>query len=133
IALRTDADVATARLTLNDIADLAAPDLATLRRLMALPLGSAPHAGETFTLPRAAVAQRLASMAGMADNVEWAGASTVRVARSVHFVSGMAIQQSARAAVLAALSTAGVPEQQVMLGMSVEPMDVRLEGVRADG
>lgn len=131
IALRTSAEVTAARLTLNDVADLSAPDLATLRRLMALPLAGAPRAGETVMLSRAEVARQLARWHEMTEGMEWAGAPAVAVARPLHLVNGMSVQQAARGAVEAALAMLGVPVQWTALHASAQPMDLRLEGVRA--
>lgn len=61
---------------LGDVASLASPDPETLRRLMDLPLGRAPRAGQSFVLERDVLARWIRSHAGLqGDQITWHGAA----------------------------------------------------------
>ena len=61
---------------LGDVASLGSHDPALLRRLMDLPLGRAPRAGQSFVLERDVLARWIRSHAGLqGEQIDWQGAA----------------------------------------------------------
>lgn len=76
ISLPEHVQVSHSDVRLGDVASLASPDPATLRRLMALPLGRAPRAGQSFVLERDVLARWIRGHAGLqGDQITWQGAA----------------------------------------------------------
>lgn len=96
IALKPQVQVHQAQVVLGDVADIGADDDARRSALAALPLGSAPIAGEVARIDRATLARWISARAGVAPReLAWSGASAVRVARATREVSGDAIASRA--------------------------------------
>jgi len=99
VALRPHVEATRADVVLGDVADLASPDLALLRRAMAVPLGRAPWAGQTVSLDAERTWQWLRRQTGLrADQVEWSGASTTEITTASREVSGESLVNLATAA-----------------------------------
>lgn len=76
ISLPDHVQVSQSDVRLGDIASLASPDPAILRRLMDLPLGRAPRAGQSFVLERDVLARWIRGHAGLqGDQITWQGAA----------------------------------------------------------
>lgn len=76
ISLPDHVQVSQSDVRLGDVASLASPDPVTLRRLMDLPLGRAPRAGQSFVLERDVLARWVRSHAGLqGDQITWQGAA----------------------------------------------------------
>jgi flagella basal body P-ring formation protein FlgA len=76
ISLPDHVQVGRSDVRLGDVASLASPDPATLRRLMDLPLGRAPRAGQSFVLERDVLARWVRGHAGLqGDQITWQGAA----------------------------------------------------------
>lgn len=131
IVLHPHVEVTGAQITLNDVAELSARDLPTLRRLMRAPLGHAPRAGESVTWTQADVAQRVSGIAGPAHALEWQGDAAVTVTRPLHVVAGHEVERVAQHALLAALPTYGLPASPALFNVISPPLDTRLPDVSA--
>ncbi|CAJ0822609.1 hypothetical protein LMG18101_05093 [Ralstonia flaminis] len=97
VALHEHVQVRRANVTLNDVAQLRARDVKTLRQLMALSIGPAPRPGESIVLDAKTIArfvQRRLELTG--DAVEWDGAERVRIERAVQPLFGAQLQMTAR-------------------------------------
>jgi len=83
IALRPTVQVVQDRVNLGDIADLSAPDAATLQRFMSLSLGSAPLPGKSVSLSGLQVQGWAHRQLGpAARQVQWSGASRIEIVRA---------------------------------------------------
>lgn len=83
IELPANVDVARQDLNLGDIASMATADQQVLRRLMALPLGHAPKAGEKAQLKRAELARWIEQRTGLgARQIVWEGATVTELKRA---------------------------------------------------
>lgn len=76
ISLPEHVQVGQSDVRLGDVASLASPDPAILRRLMDLPLGRSPRAGQSFVLERDVLARWVRSHAGLqGEQIAWQGAA----------------------------------------------------------
>lgn len=92
IDLRPEVQVHRAQVMLGDVADIGTNDDARRSALAALPLGSAPMAGDVVRIDRATLARWISARAGVAPSaLAWSGADTVRVARTTREVAGAMI------------------------------------------
>jgi flagellar basal body P-ring formation protein FlgA len=83
IELAANVDVARQELNLGDIASMATADPQVLRRLMALPLGHAPRAGEKTQLKRVELARWIEQRTGLdARQIVWEGAAVTELKRA---------------------------------------------------
>lgn len=125
IELLPDARVSTSVVVLGDVARLRSQDLELLRRLVHLPLGSAPVPGEAGHLLQSDLANWIRRQARIApETLAWSGASGVRVVREVARIDG---QELARTAVEAAQSWLG---EQGLAGAAyarMTPRDLTLD------
>lgn len=106
IELRPKVQVDQASVRLGDIAYLTSRDLATLRRLMALPIGSAPRPGSPVAIDRDTVVRwveaRGAAQAKVEGSlaVQWGGASETLIESAAQDLSGEAVVSAAQAALV---------------------------------
>lgn len=83
IELAANVDVARQDLNLGDIASMTTADMQVLRRLMALPLGHAPRAGEKAQLKRVELARWIEQRTGLdARQIVWEGATVTELKRA---------------------------------------------------
>jgi len=113
IELRPLVRVAGASVRLGDIAFLTARDLPTLRRLMALPIGTAPRAGSPVTLDRDTIARWVEARSGLqlvdgAPGIRWGGASETSIETAAQEVPGETVVEAARSALVGWLSQRSV-------------------------
>jgi flagella basal body P-ring formation protein FlgA len=117
IELRPWVKVEQASVRLGDIAFLTARDLPTLRRLMALPIGTAPRPGSPAVLDRDTVAQWVEARSGMQSAergsaslpaIRWSGASETTIETAAQELSGETVVDAARSALLGWLSQRSV-------------------------
>lgn len=84
---------------LGDVAYLRSTDLPLMRRLLALPLGQAPHSGAPTTLEQSTLTRWIRSHAGLTDErIIWKGAQRSVVSSAVQRVDGALIERTARQA-----------------------------------
>src|SRR5690606_23889004 len=84
--------------TLGQLARLESNDLGLLRRLVDLPLGRGPAAGDSALLERDALAGWLRSRAGLQhEQVAWSGPATSRVLPASRIVAGEEVAAAATA------------------------------------
>jgi flagellar basal body P-ring formation protein FlgA len=89
ISLPGHVQVGQSDVRLGDVASLASRDPALLRRLMDLPLGRAPRAGQSFVLERDVLARWIRSHAGLqGDQITWQGAAFTDVSLRSRDISG---------------------------------------------
>jgi len=126
IELQPQARVTGPTVVLGEVALLRSDDLTLLRRLVQLPIGSAPHPGDAAVLQRDALGAWLRRQAGVqAEQIEWRGVPQTSVARVRPQVSGDVI---ARAAVDAARSRGmAVQVRFTPRDVDVPPGNVRVE------
>lgn len=113
IELRPLVRVERASVRLGDIAFLTSRDLPTLRRLMALPIGTAPRAGSPVTLDRDTVVRWVEARSGLqfadgAPGIRWGGASETSIETAAQEVPGEAVVEAARSVLLGWLSQRSV-------------------------
>lgn len=117
IELRPWVKVDQASVRLGDIAFLTARDLPTLRRLMALPIGTAPRPGSPAMLDRDTIAQWVEARSGMPSvergaaslpAIRWSGSSETIIETAAQELSGETVVDAARSALLAWLSQRSV-------------------------
>lgn len=105
IELLPQVKVRSAQVTLGQVAYLTSSDLPALRRLLAVPLGTAPVAGNTVSLDRATLTRWLRSQAGLRDgHIQWAGAQASAITTATRELGGHEIEQAAREALQSWLS-----------------------------
>lgn len=81
---------------LGDVASLASRDPVLLRRLMDLPLGRAPRAGQSFVLERDVLARWIRSHAGLeGEQITWQGAAFTDISLRSREIPGEDIVASA--------------------------------------
>ena len=84
---------------LGEVATLRTPDLLVLRRLMALPLGRAPQAGEPVLLTREQLARWIRLQTGLgAESVRWTGSPTIELSIARQEVSAQQVSRVAQTA-----------------------------------
>lgn len=89
IALSANVGVERPDVSLGDIALMSTADLQTLKRLMALPLGPAPRAGEKSQLGRAELAHWIQLRTGVdAKQIVWEGPSVTELHRASAEIPG---------------------------------------------
>lgn len=89
IDLSASVGVARPEVTLGDIAAMSTPDLQVLRRLVAMPLGPAPRAGEKAQLGRAELMHWIHLRTGLsARQVVWEGAQAAELHRASAQIPG---------------------------------------------
>lgn len=106
IELRPRVQVDHVNVRLGDIAYLTSPDLASLRRLMALPIGSAPRPGSPVAVDRDTIVRWVEVRSGAQANVEglpivqWGGASETVIESAAQDLAGEAVVAAAQASLL---------------------------------
>lgn len=117
IELRPWVKVEQASVRLGDIAFLTSRDLPTLRRLMALPIGTAPRPGSPAVLDRDTVVQWVEARSGMrsaerdaasTSAIRWSGSSETTIETAAQELSGDVVVDAARSALLGWLSQRSV-------------------------
>lgn len=121
VELRARAKAAGQQVRLGDIAFLTSANLATLRRLMALPIGAAPRPGSPVVLERDTLMRWVATRSGLqpvqgneegvSDRMpvlRWSGASETEIESEAQQLSGEAVVDAARASLAAWLSQRSV-------------------------
>lgn len=104
VALRPQVQVDRADVRLGDVALLSSPDLETLRRAMAVPLGQAPRLGEPVALEGARLRGWLRTRMGLRDEqIQWEGAESSSVRAAVREIAGETVAAQAREALMAHL------------------------------
>lgn len=103
IELRPKVQVDRASVRLGDIAYLTSRDLGALRRLMALPIGSAPRPGSPVAIDRDTIVRWVEARGAAQAQVEgfqWGGASETLIESAAQDLSGEAVVSAAQAALL---------------------------------
>jgi flagella basal body P-ring formation protein FlgA len=122
IALSASVSVARADVSLGDIASLKTTDLDTLKRLMTLSIGPAPHAGETTRLGRAELARWIQAQAGVsAWRITWAGPLVTAVNRASTEIPSSRLAEVARESLQAWLAGHA---QGIGIALTASPRDV---------
>ncbi|MDT0138594.1 flagellar basal body P-ring formation chaperone FlgA [Acidovorax sp. PRC11] len=99
VALRPEVQVDRADVRLGDIALLSSPDIDTLRRAMAVPLGQAPRLGEPVALEGARLRGWLRSRMGLRDEqIQWEGVESTSVRAAMREIAGETVAAQAREA-----------------------------------
>ncbi|GKS88066.1 flagellar basal body P-ring formation chaperone FlgA [Acidovorax sp. SUPP2539] len=99
VEMRPQAQVQQAQVQLGDIAILSSPDLALLRRAMALPLGQAPRIGDTAVLELDRLALWLRSRTGLReDQVQWQGSTSTVLTVAARELPGEEVVDKAQSA-----------------------------------
>jgi len=132
IVLLSQARVTGHQVLLGDVAHLASTDLALMRRLVNLPLGTAPQAGQPALLQRERVAERVQRTLALArDALRWSGADEARIVRVSRRLRGDEVADAAAAAVrswLAAQGQAGAIQlRHPVRDIEVPEGDLRLQ------
>jgi flagella basal body P-ring formation protein FlgA len=96
IELRAKVQVNHMQVTLGDVANLSAGDLATLYQWMKLPLGTAPRAGNMVSLERTELERWVRSRQLGQGTAVWTGAERVLVSASEQTLAGERVIESAR-------------------------------------
>lgn len=96
IELRAEVTAPHRAVTLGEIAYLRTTDLATMQRLMVLPLGEAPRAGSEAVLHRAALARWIRTRAGVGlERMSWIGPDLTAVRASLQRLPSARVEQTA--------------------------------------
>lgn len=99
IELRPEVVALHRQVRLGDVAYLHTTDLGAIQRLVDLPLGQAPQAGNEAVLERDALARWIRSQVGLtSEQIVWRGSERSRVKGSVQMMPAAQIEQTARAA-----------------------------------
>jgi flagellar basal body P-ring formation protein FlgA len=126
LELLPQARVAGRTVLLGEVATLHCDDLALMRKLVHLPLGRSPQAGEVSLLQREQLAAWLRRQAGVtADQVAWSGATESHVLRVTPMLRGEDIARVALDAVGVVLASSG---QGGRVQVRIAPRDVDLPG-----
>lgn len=89
IELLPEVQVQAASVVLGHVAHLRSADLALMRKLVTLPIGQAPRAGQPASVQRAVLAQWVERAVDLgAGDLEWRGAERARVTRAARDVRG---------------------------------------------
>lgn len=124
IELRSQASVSAEQVTLGDVAILRSADLDVVRKLVNLPIGDAPRAGQSAVVQRAALEAWVRGQVEIAQHgLAWQGPSETRVARATREVRGEDLAAAAAAALRASLAMRGVAAE---VHVSHLPRDVRV-------
>lgn len=132
VALLPQARVEGTTVVLGEVAVLRSEDLDLLRKLVHLPLGRAPRAGDVAVLQRDTLAQWIRRETGLgAEQLQWQGAQDTRVLRSAPRLAG---EDIARAAVEAARTQLGARGRAAEVQVRLLPRDLDLPapGVRLE-
>lgn len=126
IELLPQARVAGGKVVLGEVAKLHCEDLALMRKLVHLPLGRAPLAGDVSLLERPQLAAWLRRQAGVtADQLAWSGAMQSQVLRVAPVLRGEDIARVALDAVRVVLASSGAGGR---VQVRIAPRDVDLPG-----
>jgi len=103
IELPETAEVSQPQVRLGDIAIVRTTDLQSIRRLVALPLGSAPRPGAPVALDRAAISRWILQQTGWSSGfqqrtIHWSGAAEVRVLAVAQVLPSERVSAAAEAA-----------------------------------
>lgn len=99
IELRPEVVALHRQVRLGDVAYLHTTDLGAIQRLVELPLGQAPQAGNEAVLERKVLARWIRGQIGLtSEQVVWRGSERSRVRGSVQTLPAAQIEQTARAA-----------------------------------
>lgn len=97
LELRPEAQVRQQQVTLGEVANLSSQDLAQLRLLMALPLGTVPRSGEPVTLERESLLRWIRRRSGIEETqIQWQGPAANSVRLAVSVLAGEQIASAAR-------------------------------------
>jgi flagellar basal body P-ring formation protein FlgA len=109
IVLHPQASVEEEKVTLGAIADVTSGDPVTQQRLIELPLGRAPKAGEPVKLDRDALTRWIRARTGIEPaQIAWAGPAVTLIVPTVHTVKGEQIAQVARDELQSVLTQGGL-------------------------
>lgn len=96
IALPAQVQVASAQVSLGDIAVLLTHDIDTMQRLMGLPLGLAPRAGVSIRLERDTLARWIRRRTGLStEQIVWKGQDSTEIMTASRELSGEDIARAA--------------------------------------
>ncbi len=99
VEMRPQAQVSQAQVQLGDVAFVSSPDLALLRRAMALPLGRAPRIGDTAVLESDRLALWLRSRTGLREEqVQWKGSTSTALTLAARELQGEEVVVKAQSA-----------------------------------
>jgi flagellar basal body P-ring formation protein FlgA len=99
VDMKPQAQVRQLRVVLGDVATVSSPDLALLRRALALPLGQAPRPGEPLFLERGQVERWLMSRTALrSEQIQWSPTVGTLVSTASQDVDGEALVQAAQGA-----------------------------------
>lgn len=116
--------VAQPEVRLGDVASLTTDDLPTLKRLMALPLGPAPRAGERASLARADLGKWIEARAGVrAADIRWEGAAATELHRAATEIPGARIAAAAQDALRTWLAERST---RADISLTATPADLRV-------
>jgi len=108
IDLRPEVEVRARLVSLGDVAYVSTPDLATLERLLSVPLGPAPRPGVSTRLERSALVRWVHARTGLGTaRIVWAGAPASVVRGAARRVSGRELATTAEEALRAAIAAQG--------------------------
>ena len=125
ISLPAQVEVRQSAVHLGDIASLVTYDVATLRRLMSLPLGQAPRAGRSVVLEREVLARWIRVHTGLQDGqITWQGAATAEVSIRSRDISGDEITRVAERALQAQLTIQQPFGARIELQANTVPRDM---------
>jgi len=118
VELRARVQVAAGPVRLGDVANITSRSLATLRTLIALPIGQAPRPGSMAVLDRASLERWVAAkgvtpwepdaLPAGGPAIRWTGAPEVSIDSAAQELAGDTVSQAARASLLAWLSRRSV-------------------------
>lgn len=99
IELPAQVKVQGAMITLGDVAGISCSSLELLRGLMALPLGRAPHAGESIRLERDDIGRWINRRLGLnPDQISWEGDPVIQISVVANEIAGNTIANFAESA-----------------------------------
>jgi flagella basal body P-ring formation protein FlgA len=124
IELAPDVEVKQRPVALGDVARVSTRDAAVLRRLVALPLGQAPRAGDGVRLERNGLMRWIRARTGIdTRRIEWSGSSACDIRLAERDLPGEAVARQATEALRSALSQGGA---RVEVSVSRMPRDTRV-------
>lgn len=96
VELRPELQVSTSLVRLGQLARIESTDLALVRRLVDLPVGRAPFAGDSILLERELLASWMRRLGVAAEQVTWEGPAATRIVSPSRTVPGEAFAAAAR-------------------------------------
>ncbi len=126
IELKPEVQASQAQVVLGDVAHVYSADLALVRRLVELPVGHAPRAGDSVTVERSRLQQWVHARTGLrGDEIQWSGATELQVSMAARTIPGEQLVQVAQAALHQHLSSTvagqGLTPARIDLQTAAEP------------